>query len=1496
MIFKKNIGRNNTVENFVEIPKTNPYNFNNPKVSAIISVYNAEKYLMKCLDSVINQTLEDIEIICIDDGSTDDSLKILEEYAFIDNRIKVISKINEGPGAANKTGIDNAFGNYIFFIDCDDWIVEDALERLYLNTISNDSDIVFLDFLFYNEDEKKFNSTDSDHIIANQFNKNDEIDFKNFSFTIDKIKPFLLNRFFTPWNKIYKHSFLKKYDDFYLPKNIVFYDVFFHVQILLRANKISYCPYKLYIYRISNSSSITNTSDKSMKIFQLFDVITNVEKFLIKNNKMNEYNIEFKLFVMTHLNLHFERVSEDISLQLFKKIKEKFIQLNLSQSELKELPNEYNTIYEKFVGSVKKYDLFNYNEVDDNLVDDIKKNKIVIYTAIAGNYDSLKDPDFIDENCDYVCFSDNPDLKSDIWKIISMDKSRLDNNRKAKQYRVLPHKFFPEYKYSFWIDASFRIKNSIRKYIYTNINSPMLVVMHDERDCIYDETTVCTDYLNYPKTIKYPQAILLKQIKKYEFEGMPKNYGLIATGFLFREHNNPKIIKLMEDWWNEINIFTTQCQISLSYVAWKNDFHPSVSMIYVGVNEYWENEYLIIDNQLQDHSCENSLTTYNLINEFKNVKDEIILSKEEINLIVNDITNYEFIHREYLQMMSLISDKNKLIEHYSNSLPWKITKPLRLGRKLIRKLIPFFYILKKSNIHFIESFRNFKVYNILKKSDLFDEEYYLNKYPSLKKTKMPSIIHYLYYGYLENKNPSEIFNGVFYSDNYDSVRESKINPLVHYILYGQNEGNRINQDNSFWALLKMSSYNNNYSQEVNNTLNALGKKISIIIPIYNAYEDTKKCIESVLKYTTIPFELILIDDKSTDNRINTLLNKMEKLNNVKVIRNLENKGFVKNVNIGINNSKEDVLLLNSDTIVTPRWIQKLIFSVYSKEDIGTATPISNSAGVFPVPDMRVKNKIPEHLTLEEMSSLVEKVSADENMEIPTGNGFCMLIKRKLINEIGLFDEDNFGKGYGEENDFCMRAIKAGWKNVLDSSTYIYHEESASFNEKKEELIEKHLKIIHEMYPSYAKKITNFISSKNLKNIQDNIKITIDNLDFKKISDFNKKRILYILHQNTTEVHYHTTDLIKNLKNFESYMLTSNAHTLILYKFYENRFIEIYKWDLKSKWTIEKFRNNEFRNIYFNIILSLKIDIIHIHHLINHTFDLPYVANKLGIPIILSFYDFYYICPSINLLDENNEYCGGICSNNRKCLKSIIFGDSYEFIKIWRKEVLKMFNSCSIFIIPSKTMKKIYLSNFSDLKNKNFKIIGHGQDFNYDRNISHDLPYKDGKKIKILFTCNIDVFKGVNFIKNLKKIDKMNKLEFHFVGNINKELKNYGIHHGYYENEELYDVVNSISPSFIGIFPVFQKTYCYTLFETYYYGIPILTTEFGALGEIIKLNGGGVILDYENYLKSYEKILKLSNSIEEYNKLEKELENIYLKSEKHIKFEFEYIYKSFFNLF
>ena len=141
---------------------------------------------------------------------------------------------------------------------------------------------------------------------------------------------------------------------------------------------------------------------------------------------------------------------------------------------------------------------------------------------------------------------------------------------------------------------------------------------------------------------------------------------------------------------------------------------------------------------------------------------------------------------------------------------------------------------------------------------------------------------------------------------------------------------------------------------------------------------------------------------------------------------------------GMADSTRDVVLLNSDTEVTAGWLGKLQAAAYSSPAVATVTPFSNNATLVSLPRSFEVNAIPTGHDVDSFAALVERASRREYPRIPTGVGLCLYIKRKALDALGLFDEGRFGLGYGEENDFCLRALAAGYVHVLDDATFIFH--------------------------------------------------------------------------------------------------------------------------------------------------------------------------------------------------------------------------------------------------------------------------------------------------------------------------------------------------------------------------------------------------------------------------------------------------------------------------
>ncbi|MCK5096513.1 MAG: glycosyltransferase, partial [Desulfobacteraceae bacterium] len=303
-------------------------------------------------------------------------------------------------------------------------------------------------------------------------------------------------------------------------------------------------------------------------------------------------------------------------------------------------------------------------------------------------------------------------------------------------------------------------------------------------------------------------------------------------------------------------------------------------------------------------------------------------------------------------------------------------------------------------------------------------------------------------------------------------------------------------------------------------------------------------------------------------------------------------------------------------------------------------------------------------------------------------------------------------------------------------------------------------------------------------------------------------------------------------------------------------------------------------LYFSLLVNLKIDIVHIRHLFKHSFELPNICRLLGLGVVFSFHDFYHVCPSIHLLDQDNKYCNGQCKGTGQCRISTPLLEDLpqlrEFLPEWQKAVSSMINVCDTFVTTSEFTKKVYVNAYPALKNKQFKVIEHGRDFITGLKDCHTIP--DNKsKVKILITGNIEVHKGSRFIKQLHDQDNNGRIELHFLGTIPKELEGCGINHGTFERDNFYNEVSKISPSFIGIFSIWPETFCHTLTEAWACGIPVLAFNIGTVADRVLHHDAGWLLDMEDVKASYDQILDIAEKPFEYERVLSKVKKIRFKT-------------------
>ena len=265
-------------------------------------------------------------------------------------------------------------------------------------------------------------------------------------------------------------------------------------------------------------------------------------------------------------------------------------QCKLVMDTVQSLSSEFQEIDQEWISRIQRiYENNEYvsKQYSNHVLGNRKQSfsgRVVVYTAVTGGYDDILDPQYVSSDMDYICFTDNPDLHSDVWQIRMVENPEgLDNIRLARKYKCLAADILSEYDYSIWLDGKFCLAGDIRELINIYaIDSGLLAFPHYERDCVYEEANACL------KVGKGNADEILHQVKKMQNKGYPEKNGLVDTGCLIRNHRDALLSKVMREWWHEIQTESTRDQLSFNYICHKNDYkYDLINM------DLYNNSYLI---------------------------------------------------------------------------------------------------------------------------------------------------------------------------------------------------------------------------------------------------------------------------------------------------------------------------------------------------------------------------------------------------------------------------------------------------------------------------------------------------------------------------------------------------------------------------------------------------------------------------------------------------------------------------------------------------------------------------------------------------------------------------------------------------------------------------------------------------------------------------------------------------------------------------------------
>ncbi len=445
--------------------------------------------------------------------------------------------------------------------------------------------------------------------------------------------------------------------------------------------------------------------------------------------------------------------------------------------------------------------------------------------------------------------------------------------------------------------------------------------------------------------------------------------------------------------------------------------------------------------------------------------------------------------------------------------------------------------------------------------------------------------------------------------------------------------------------------------------------VDVIVPIYGAADDLAHCLTSVAAHTDLSGHgLILVLDGPQNEAVEAVVRLFPL---AQVLRNETRRGFVGSVNRGMAASTRDVVLLNSDTIVTARWLEKLIAASASADNIGTVTPLSNNGSICSVPRTLIENMLPLGFDVTSFAALIERVSTRTYVRIPTAVGFCMFIRRALLQAIGAFDEHRFGLGYGEENDFCMRASAQGWLHVTDDATFIQHAGHRSFSTERFELQRRAQRVLARLHPDYEPRVARFIADDPMAEVRRRIIEALrasGRADSARspASDTTGSMRASTAHARRNQRPRHVVHVLHGWPPFAVAGTELYAYWLV-HRQLQQREVSVYARledparaqneavEFNDRGARVRLLTNNFlqrspvaRNIhsityardFARFLREERPDLVHIHHLAGLTFSPAGVAHRLGLPIVYQVQDWFALCSRVNLLDARRQRCSG----------------------------------------------------------------------------------------------------------------------------------------------------------------------------------------------------------------------------------------------------------------
>jgi len=597
-----------------------------------------------------------------------------------------------------------------------------------------------------------------------------------------------------------------------------------------------------------------------------------------------------------------------------------------------------------------------------------------------------------------------------------------------------------------------------------------------------------------------------------------------------------------------------------------------------------------------------------------------------------------------------------------------------------------------------------------------------------------------------------------------------------------------------------------------------GTPVDVIVPVYRGLEDTQRCILSALASPCqTPWHLVVINDCSPEPEVSQWLRKIASQEpRITLLENEENLGFVATVNRGMClHPDRDVLLLNSDTEVANDWLDRIQRAAYSRPQVASVTPFSNNATICSYPRFCEGNDLPAGWTTAQLDLLCAQHLAGQTVEVPTGIGFCMYIRRACLDLVGLFDVENFGKGYGEENDFCVRAENAGWVNLHNLDTFVRHAGGVSFGDSKSEREMLAIRTIRRLHPQYELNVHNFVQ-------RDPARQARMTLDLARLTSGDRLVILNVIHNRAGGSVRHLDDMAQAFAQQALFLTLTPLNgglSLHLQGPYEA---------FRLQWP--SLEDEHWQHL-LQTLRQLRVAHVHYHHLMGHGPLVAQLHQHLAVSHDFTAHDYFSYCPQITLTDEEDRYCGekGL-SQCQQCVKQRPAPGGFDIIE-WRARSQPLLNTARYVLTPSQDTQRRMMA-FAPTARVVYAphLLQHTAPGQPVANPANDRP------LKVVVLGALSKIKGADTLEAVASMARQQQasVEFHLLGYGYRSLKtqpraNLTIH-GSYQEQDLPDLLKWLDADMAWFPAQCPETYSYTLSACLAAGLPVMASDLGAFPE------------------------------------------------------------------